>query len=94
MFRARLCTSSGGQIALYSVWYHHTKISEWSKITKIQFYTNEHLVVKIIHEFFGCDYCILLTISMLCHVEVTFIQLLNLLKMYYVCLHNIFAEYI
>jgi len=32
------------------------------------------------YEFFGCDYCILLTINMLCHAEVTFIQLLNLLK--------------
>jgi len=29
-------------------------------------------------EFFGCDYCVLLTINMLCHVEVMFIQLLNL----------------
>jgi len=31
-------------------------------------------------EFFGCDYCILLTVNMLCHVDVTFIQLLNLLN--------------
>ena len=38
-------------------------------------------------EFFGCDYCVLLTIDMLCHVEVIFIQLLNLLERYYVCLH-------
>ena len=30
------------------------------------------------------------TISILCHVEVTFIQLLNLLKKYYVYLHYIF----
>jgi len=42
-------------------------------------------------EFFGCDYCVLLTINMLCHVEVMFIQLLNLLERYcvyliYVCL--------
>jgi len=46
------------------------------------------------YEFFGCDYCILLTINMLCHVEVMFIQLLNLLKRYYVHLHYMFAEYI
>ena len=38
-------------------------------------------------EFFGCDYCVLLTINMLCHVEVMFIQLLNLLKRYNVYLH-------
>ena len=46
------------------------------------------------YEFFGCDYCILLvvTINMLCHVEVTFTQLLNLLKRYYVYLHCMFAE--
>jgi len=38
-------------------------------------------------EFFGCGYCVLLTINMLCHVEVMFIQLLNLLERYYVYLH-------
>ena len=69
------------KIVLYSVWYHHTETSEWSKITKIQFY---NMVVKFMYEFFGCDYCILLTINMLCHVEVRFIQLLNLLKRCYV----------
>jgi len=35
-------------------------------------------------EFFGCDYCLLLTINMLCYVEVMFIQLLNLLERHYV----------
>jgi len=36
-------------IVLYSLWYHHTETSEWSKITKItkinkiQFYKYEHL---------------------------------------------------
>jgi len=24
MFRAQLCSSSGGQIVLYSIWYRHT----------------------------------------------------------------------
>jgi len=38
-------------------------------------------------EFFGCDYRVLLTINMLCHVEVMFIKLLNLLERYYVYLH-------
>jgi len=36
----------------------------------MQFYKYEHIVVKFMCEFFGCDYCILLTINMLCHVEV------------------------
>ena len=42
--------------------------SERSKITKIiqiQFYKYEHIVVKFMCEFFGCDYCVLLTINML-----------------------------
>ena len=75
------------KIALPSLWYHHTETSEWSKITKIQFYKYEQIVVKIMCEFFGCDYCVLLTVNMLCHVEVMFIQLLNLLERYYVYLH-------
>jgi len=37
-------------------------------------------------EVFKCDYCVLLTINMLCHVEVMFIQLLNLLERCYVYL--------
>jgi len=32
------------------------------------------------------------TISLLCHIDVTFIQLLNLIKMFYVYLHYIFAK--
>jgi len=40
-------------------------------------------------EFFGCDYCVLLTVNM-CHVEIMFIQLLNLLERYYIYLHSIF----
>ena len=40
------------KIVLYSLWYHHTETSEWSKttkltkITKIQFYKYEYIVVK------------------------------------------------
>ena len=61
----------GAKIVLYNLWYHHTETSEWSKITKIteitkiQFYKYEHIVVKFVCEFFGCDYCVLLTINML-----------------------------
>jgi len=69
---------------------HHqevTETSEWSKINKIQFYKYEQIVVKFTCEFFGCEYCVLLAINMLCHVEVMFIQLLNLLERYYVYLH-------
>ena len=59
------------KIVLYSLWYHHTETSEWSKITKItkitkiQYYKYEHIVVKLMCEFFVCDYCVLLTINML-----------------------------
>jgi hypothetical protein len=51
------------KIVLYSLWYHQTETSECSKITKmpkitkIQFYKYEHIVVKLMCEFFGCDYC-------------------------------------
>jgi len=46
MFRA-LCTHHQEvEIVLYSLWCHHTETSEWSKITKIQFYKYEQLVVK------------------------------------------------
>jgi len=74
------------KIALHSLWYHQTETSEWSKNTKIQFYKYEQIVVKFMCEFFRCDYCVLLTVNMLCHVEVMFmfIQLLNLLKIIYI----------
>jgi len=75
------------KIVLYSLWCHHTETSEWSTITKIQFYKYEQIVVQFMCEFFRYDYCVLLTINMLCHVEVMFIQLLNLLERYYVHLH-------
>jgi hypothetical protein len=94
MFRALCAHHQEVKIVLYSIWHRHTETSEWSKITKTQFYKYEHIVVKFMCEFFGCDYCILLTINMLCHVEVTFIQLLNLLKRYYVYLHCMFAEFV
>jgi len=32
------------KIALHSLWYHHTETSEWSKITKIQFYKYEQII--------------------------------------------------
>ena len=75
------------KIALHNLWYHLTETSEWSKITNIQFYKYEHIVVKFVCEFFGRDYCVLLTVNMLCHVEVMFIQLLNLLERYCIYLH-------
>jgi hypothetical protein len=75
------------KIVLYSLWYHHTETSEWSKITKVKVYKYEHIVVKLMCEFFRCDYCVLLTINMLCRVEVMFNQLLNLLERYYFYLH-------
>jgi hypothetical protein len=41
------------KIVLYSIWYHHTEASEWSKITKIQFYKYEHIVVKFMYELYN-----------------------------------------
>jgi len=83
MFQVLCAHHQEVKIVLNSIWYHRTETSEWSKITKIQFYKYEHIVVKSMYEYFRCDYCILLTINMLCHVEVTFIQLLNLLHSAY-----------
>jgi hypothetical protein len=77
------------KIVQYNLCYHHTETSEWPKITKIfkitkiQFYKYEHIVIKLMCEFFGCDYCVLLTINMLWYVEVMFNQLLNLLERYF-----------
>jgi len=68
------------KIVLHSLWYRHTETNEWSEITKIQFYNYEQIVVKLICEVLGCDYSILLSINILCHVEVMFIQLLNILE--------------
>jgi len=70
MARSKLYYTASGIITLKQV--------SVSKIPKIQFYIYEHTVVKFMYEFFGCDYCILLTINMLRHIEVTLIQLLNL----------------
>ena len=45
------------KIVLYSIWYHHTETSEWSKITKItkinemQFYNYEHTQILLL-----CDH--------------------------------------
>ena len=71
MFRAPYVHRQEVKIVLYSLWYQHTEKSEWSKITeitkitKIQFYKYEHIVVKLMCEFLGCDYCVLLSINML-----------------------------
>jgi len=35
------------KIALHSLWYHHTETSEWSKITKIQCYKYEQIIVNV-----------------------------------------------
>jgi len=87
MFRASCAQRQEVKIALHRLWYHHTETSEWSKITKIQFYKYEQIVVKLMCEYSGCDYCVVFTVNMLCHVEVMFILLLNLLERLYVYLH-------
>jgi len=43
-----MCSPSGGQIVLHSLWYHRIETSEWSEITKIQFYKYEQIVVKFL----------------------------------------------
>ena len=69
VFRAPCAHRQEVKIVLYSLWYHHTETSEWSKITKITkitgIYKYDHIVVKFLCEFFGCDYCVLLTINIL-----------------------------
>ena len=92
MFRALLCPSSLGQIVLYSIFYHHTETSEWSKITKIQFYRYEYVVVKVIYEFFGCNYCIFLHYKHVMTCRGYVYPVVKLIKMYYFYLHYIFSE--
>ena len=71
MFRASCAHRQEIKIVLYSLWYHHTETSEWSKITKItkitkiQFCKYEHIVVTLMCEIFGCNCCVLLTINVL-----------------------------
>jgi hypothetical protein len=69
MFRALCAHHQEVKILLYSIWYRHTGTSEWSKITKIQLYKYEHIVLKFLYEFFGCDYCILLTHKLIIEQE-------------------------
>ena len=89
VFRAPCAHHQAVKIIVYGIRYRHTETNEWSKITKIQSYKYEHIVVKFMCEFFRCDYYILLMINMLCHVEVMLIQLLNLcIFTLYVCLSN------
>jgi len=92
MFWALCAHHQEVKIALYSICYHPTETSEWSKIPKIQFYKHEHMVVKFMYEFFVWLLYITYYKHVLCHVEVTFIQLLNLLKRYCVYLQHMFAE--
>jgi len=92
MFRAPCAHHQEVKIVLYSLWYHHTETSECSKITKIQFYKYEQIVVKFMCEFFGRDYCVLLTINILRHVEAMFVQLLNLLEKVLCLFTFMFAE--
>ena len=68
MFRAPCAHHQEVKIVLYSIWYRHTETSEWTKITKTQFYKYEHKVVKFMCDFYGCDYCTLLYIIYCKHV--------------------------
>ena len=48
MFRALCAHHQEVKIVLYSIWYHHTETSEWSKITKILLYKYEHILLKFV----------------------------------------------
>ena len=48
MFRALCVHHLEVKTVLYSIWYHLTETSEWSKITKIQFYKYKHIIIIII----------------------------------------------
>jgi len=61
--RTKLYYTASGIITLKQV--SGLKLLKKTKITKIQFYKYEHIVVKFVCEFFGCDYYVLLTIYML-----------------------------
>jgi len=56
MFRAPCAHHHEIKIVLYRLWYHHTETSEWSKITKMQFYKYQHIVAitpeKFTHKFY------------------------------------------
>jgi len=41
------------KIVLCSIWYRQTETCEWSKLTKVQFYTYEHISSKIYVRIFG-----------------------------------------
>ena len=51
MFRALCAHHQEVKIVFYSIWYHDTETSEWSKITKVQFSKYEHIVVKFMYSY-------------------------------------------
>ena len=53
MFRALCAHHQEVKIALHSLWYYHTETSEWSKITKVQIYKYEQIVVNLCVYFSG-----------------------------------------
>ena len=64
----------------FAVKHHTSEPHSTTGLIMNLFYKYEYTVVKFMYEFFGCDYCISLTINMLCQLQATFIQLLNLLE--------------
>ena len=77
--RSKLYHTASGIITLKQV----------SGLKLLKYNSIEHIVVKLGMNSSDVITVYLFTISMLCHVEVTFIHLLNLLKRYYVYLHFI-----
>ena len=57
MFRALCAHYQDVKIVLCSFWYRHPETREWSKITKIQFFKYEQIIVKLYMNFTAiCSY--------------------------------------
>jgi hypothetical protein len=68
MFRVLRAHHQDVKIVLYGLWYHHTETSEWSKITKIQFYIFSYLwnaIIFIFTELYFSNYRLLTCFSMM-----------------------------
>ena len=61
MFRAHVLIVRRAKIVLYSLWYHHTETSEWSKITDDEHMWSKHVEAwnKLIIKFSASSWLIL-----------------------------------
>ena len=61
MFRALCAHRQEVKIVLYSLWYHHTETSEWSKITEITKITKTYKYEPIVVSWYQRLYNTILT---------------------------------